>query len=94
MSGARAGRLRGMARFLSVDLLAGLGAITFAVLGLTVLPVLGELVEPKIAGGFGIAALGRWYVVTKKKAKEGSATARYERRRDAEAEEDTKAPSE
>jgi len=64
-----AATLARMSRFLSVDLLAGLGAIAWAVLGMTVLPELGELMDSKVAGGFGVAALGRWYVVGKKKAK-------------------------
>lgn len=50
-----------MARLLDVDILAGLGALAWAVVTLTAVPQLGELVSYEAAGAFGLLALARGY---------------------------------
>ncbi len=47
---------------LSIDLLAGLSALLFAILTLSLLPVLREVVSPEAATAFGLGALTRWYL--------------------------------
>lgn len=63
--GARACDAVGMR---DVDLLAGLGAIAWASAALAVpaLAQLAEIVDPKAAAVFAVAALGRWYARKRK----------------------------
>ena len=57
-----------VAKLLSVDLLAGLGAGAWAVAAHLWIPELAELADPRLAGGFALLALGRWYVNARKKS--------------------------
>ena len=57
-----------MPPILSIDLLAGCASLAFACLTVTVVPDLGELVDPAIASVFGLAALARWYTAPRMKA--------------------------
>lgn len=58
-----------MKRFLSADLIAGVGAGAWAVVAVTALPELATLVAPQVAGAFAVVALGRWYATHRKAAK-------------------------
>ena len=48
------------------DLLAGLGALAWSVLAVTVLPRLQVIISEKPAAAFGVVALARWYYGQKK----------------------------
>jgi hypothetical protein len=54
-----------MKHFINIDLIAGVAALAYAVLSLTVLPALAVLAEPRVAGAFGLAALARGYFSVK-----------------------------
>ena len=43
------------------DLVAGVGAVAWAVAGWTIAPQLVDLCAPVFACGFGLTAVGRWY---------------------------------
>lgn len=43
------------------DLVAGVGAIGWAVVVVTAAPAIGAIVSAEAAGLFGLVALGRWY---------------------------------
>jgi len=63
-----------MAKLVTVDLLAGLGAGAWAVASQWV-PQLATLVDPMVAGGFAVAALGRWYLNNRKPRRKPDADA-------------------
>lgn len=44
-----------------VDAIAGVAAISWALVTQTIAPQLAELCSPFVAAGFGLGALGRWY---------------------------------
>jgi hypothetical protein len=44
-----------------VDAIAGVAAISWALVTQTIAPQLAELCSPLVAAGFGLGALGRWY---------------------------------
>lgn len=49
---------------LNVDLIAGLGAMAWAIAAQHA-PSMGVLASPEVAGGFALIALGRWYLARK-----------------------------
>lgn len=58
------GMVRTGAALRDVDLIAGLAALAWAIIAQGVRPFggqLAELVDPRLAAGFGVVALGRWY---------------------------------
>ncbi len=54
-------------KLINVDVIAGLGALGFAAAVIFV-PELSALCDPKVAAGFGLAALARGYVAASKAA--------------------------
>lgn len=55
-----------------VDLLAGVGAIGWALAAQTILPQLSGLCAPQLAGMFGLLALGRWYRKLRERKRQGN----------------------
>lgn len=61
-----------MRRFVTVDIVCGLGAFAYGFAAHLWLPELGELVDSRVAVGFGLLALGRWYGEVRVRDKRGS----------------------